>query len=333
MSKEIPTRAPWGAPNAEEWDKITYLEFIDRTCWTKTGRALAEYLIVTLAAAEAHEGSLLWLLWSIKQCGGIGSLLAVRNGAQEYKLEGGMMQVSEKIAESLKGSVHLSSPVASVSQTAEEVVVETTDGEKYRGSHCNLALAPPMQMRLHYSPPLPASRNQLLQRLSMGSVWKCLVYYKEAFWRRMGYTGCLEFTPYEDCILTLTLDDTKPDGKHPAIIGFLEGKRARSFAHMTTDERKQKMVDSLARAFCTDEALNPIHYEEFNWSADQYSGGCYTCVMPPGALTSFRGRRVDRLHQWCCRSWRARGEGGPVCRRNAAATTNLSLRSGETRNS
>lgn len=37
-----------------------------------------------------------------------------------------------------------------------------------------------------------------------------------------------------------------------------------------------------------EEALHPIHYEEFNWAGEQYSGGCYTSMMPPGLLTTFR---------------------------------------------
>lgn len=35
MGKEIPPEAPWNAPHAEEWDTMTYKEFIDKTCWTK----------------------------------------------------------------------------------------------------------------------------------------------------------------------------------------------------------------------------------------------------------------------------------------------------------
>lgn len=82
----------------------------------------------------------------------------------------------------------------------------------------------------------------------MGSVIKCMVYYKENFWRKKG--SCIFFTFYyksndlvhdpvlssvvflyfigycgsmvieeEDAPIGLTLDDTKPDGSVPAIMG------------------------------------------------------------------------------------------------------------------
>lgn len=35
MGKEIPSDAPWNAPHAEEWDKKTFKDFINETCWTK----------------------------------------------------------------------------------------------------------------------------------------------------------------------------------------------------------------------------------------------------------------------------------------------------------
>lgn len=31
----------------------------------------------------------------------------------------------------------------------------------------------------------------------------------------------------------------------------------------------------------------PVHYEEKNWSEEEYSGGCYTAYFPPGILTQF----------------------------------------------
>lgn len=33
--------------------------------------------------------------------------------------------------------------------------------------------------------------------------------------------------------------------------------------------------------------LKPIHYEECNWAEQQYSGGAYTGICPPGLLTTY----------------------------------------------
>lgn len=198
------------------------------------------------------------------------------------------MQISLKMAELLGDRVKLNSPVTSIAQSRSGVVVRTLDGKEYQGSHVIMAMAPPMQMRVHYSPPLPPQRNQLMQRMPMGSVWKCLVYYKEAFWRKIGYSGSMLFTLSEDCPVVYTIDDTKPDGKYPAIIGFLPANKARCLVNRSPEERKQMIIKAYAAAMKTEEALHPIHYEEYNWAGEQYAGGCYTCMMPPGFLTTFR---------------------------------------------
>uniref|UniRef100_V5H5I5 Amine oxidase n=2 Tax=Ixodes ricinus TaxID=34613 RepID=V5H5I5_IXORI len=295
MGEEIPADAPWDAPHAEEWDRMTFQDFIDKTCWTRVGKVFAQFFIGINVTSEAYEASLLWFLWYVKQCGGVKRIISVKNGGQERKLKGGMMQVSLRMAESLGDRVKLRSPVTAVAQETDHVVVTTQDGQRYKGSHVIMAMSPTIQMKMHYSPPLPPLRNQLLQRMPLGSVWKCLVYYKEPFWRKKGYSGSMLFTLAEDCPVVYTIDDTKPDGSYPAIIGFLPANKARTLLKLTPEQRKQMIIKSYAEALKTEEALHPIHYEEFNWAGEQYSGGCYTSMMPPGLLTTFRSVLRDPI--------------------------------------
>ncbi|CAN8013487.1 unnamed protein product, partial [Ixodes persulcatus] len=195
----------------------------------------------------------------------------------------------------LADKVKLRSPVMAVAQEADHVVVTTQDGQRYKGSHVIMAMSPTIQMKMHYSPPLPPLRNQMLQRMPLGSVWKCLVYYKEPFWRKKGYSGSMLFTLAEDCPVVYTLDDTKPDGSYPAIIGFLPANKARTVLKLNPEQRKQLIIKGYAEAMKTEEALHPIHYEEFNWAGQQYSGGCYTSMIPPGLLTTFRSVLRDPI--------------------------------------
>lgn len=56
---------------------------------------------------------------------------------------------------------------------------------------------------------------------------------------------------------------------------------------------------SYAKAFGSEEAKKPIHYEEQNWSGEQYSGGCYTMTCGPGFLTRYGPylrKPVGRMH-------------------------------------
>ena len=107
-----------------------------------------------------------------------------------------------------------------VTQTDNQVVVNTIDGSKYRTIYLMRLLTPSMQRNINSNPPLRPLRNQLNQRCPMGSVIKAIVYYKTTFWRGKGYCGSLLIEGEDDCPLPFTLDDTKPDGTEPAIIGY-----------------------------------------------------------------------------------------------------------------
>lgn len=62
-----------------------------------------------------------------------------------------------------------------------------------QGRYVISAIPPILTTKIHFKPDLPTKRNQLIQRLPMGSVIKCMMYYKEAFWKKM----CM----YESCIV------------------------------------------------------------------------------------------------------------------------------------
>ncbi|KAH9379736.1 hypothetical protein HPB48_023134 [Haemaphysalis longicornis] len=51
-----------------------------------------------------------------------------------------------------------------------------------------IAIPLPMQLKLHYEPPLTPLRNQLIQRTPLGSTIKMHLYYAQPFWREKGKT-------------------------------------------------------------------------------------------------------------------------------------------------
>lgn len=289
MGEEIPADSPWDAPHGEQWDKMTYKEFINETCWTIETREFAAFLLQIIVTAEPYESSLLWFLWYIKQCGGVKRILAVKSGGQEMKLAGGMQQLSEKIADILGDRLKLESAVVSLEHSSSGVVVKCLSGDVYRGTHVILAMAPPMQMKIHYSPSLGPLRNQIMQRMPMGSVWKLEVFYRTPFWRDLGYAGAVQATQSEKYApVVYTIDDTKPDGTYPAIIGFMPADRARTLLKLTKEQRLEMVKETYRRAFRSDKANDVVHYVEHNWMGEEYSGGCYTSMLPPGVLTTFR---------------------------------------------
>ncbi|KAF1457036.1 Amine oxidase [flavin-containing] B, partial [Spheniscus demersus] len=249
-------------------------------------KSFATLFVNVDVTSEPHEVSALWFLWYVKQCGGTTRIFSTTNGGQERKFVGGSGQISEKIMEHLGGRVKLRKPVIRIDQSGESVVVETLDHELYESKYVISAIPPALGLKIHFNPPLPPMRNQLINRIPMGSVIKCIVYYKETFWRKKGYCGTMIIED-EDAAIGLTLDDTKPDGSFPAIIGFILARKCRRLAGLTKEERKTRLCELYARVLGSEEALHPVHYEEKNWCEEQYSGGCYTAYFPPGIMTQY----------------------------------------------
>uniref|UniRef100_A0A8C7CNU7 Amine oxidase n=1 Tax=Oncorhynchus kisutch TaxID=8019 RepID=A0A8C7CNU7_ONCKI len=266
MGSEIPREAPWKAPHAEEWDKMTMKQLFDKICWTSSARRFATLFVNVNVTSEPHEVSALWFLWYVKQCGGTMRIFSTTNGGQERKFLGGSSQISECMAKELGERVKMESPVYKIDQTGDMVEVETLNKETYKAKYVIVATPPGLNLKMHFNPELPPLRNQLIHRVPMGSVIKCIVYYRENFWRKKGYCGTMVIEE-EEAPIGLTLDDTKPDGTVPAIMGSTH-----NFSFLTNPQ------PSLSQ---------PVHYEEKNWCEEEYSGGCYTAYFPPGILTQY----------------------------------------------
>ncbi|XP_063161330.1 amine oxidase [flavin-containing] A-like [Candoia aspera] len=286
LGKEIPAEAPWDAPHAKEWDRITMKQFIDKHCWTKAARDFATVFVNINVTSEPQEVSALWFLWYVKLCGGTTRIFSVTNGGQERKFIGGSGQITEKIMELLGDKVKLESPVVHIDQSGDNVIVETMNHEIYKGKYVISAIPPILTEKIHFTPELPTIRNQLIQRLPMGSVIKCMMYYKEAFWRKLGFCGGTIILD-DEAPISVTLDDTKPDGSIPALMGFILTRKVFRLANVSKEERKRKICELYAKVLGSEEALHPVHYEEKNWSSEQYSGGCYTAYFPPGIMSQY----------------------------------------------
>lgn len=289
MGEEIPVDRPWDAPKAEQWDMMTFREFVEANTTTKETLEFMRIFIGTCVTNEHYQSSLLWFLWYVKQCGGTRPIFSTTNGGQEFKLDGGMNQVTIRLAESVGNErIHLENAVYYIEQQESYTIVKTLYDQEYRAKYVIMATPPAVQQKIHYHPPLPSMRNQLIQRAPMGSVIKCIVYYERPFWRTKNMCGSMLFIGEDYKFpITYTLDDSKPDGSKAAIIGFIVADKARKMVSMSKGQRLQIICQSYAEAFQSDEALNPIHYEEHNWSEEQYSGGCYTMTLGPGFLTRY----------------------------------------------
>lgn len=112
----------------------------------------------------------------------------------------------------------MSSPLYSIEQKVDHTIVRCLNGKIYKTKYVISAIPHALLRSISFSPPLSALKNQLIQKMPMGSVIKTITYYETAWWREQGLSGVL-IANAESGPVYVALDDTKPDGSYPALMG------------------------------------------------------------------------------------------------------------------
>jgi monoamine oxidase len=283
MARRVPLDAPWEAPRARRLDGQTLASWLRRNVRTKGGRSLLELGIEAVWAAQPEEMSLLHVLFYIHSAGSLERLFDTEGGAQQDRFVGGSQRVAIRMAEELGPErLILGQPVRTVRHGTDGVLVEAT-GTAVRARRAVVAIAPPLAARIAYDPPLPGFRDQLTQRMPLGTVVKCMAIYDDPFWRQEGLSGQALSDPGP---VRLTYDNSPPDGSPGVLLGFLEGARARELGRLPVDERRAAVVGTFARIFGP-RAGRPVAYIERLWADEEWTRGCYGSHMPPGAWTAY----------------------------------------------
>jgi monoamine oxidase len=283
LARRVPLEAPWEAPGAGRLDGQTVATWMRRNLATRSGRMLLELGIEAVWAAQPEDMSLLHVLFYIHSAGSLELLFDTEGGAQQDRFAGGSQLIPIRMAEELGGErLVLGAPVRRLEHGPDGVTVHA-DGAVARGRRAILAIAPTLAGRIAYDPPLPGYRDQLTQRMPLGTVAKCMAIYAEPFWRSEGLSGqaASDIGP-----VRLMFDNSPPDGSPGVLLGFLEGRRARELGRLSADERRTAVIDCFARMFGP-RAAAPDEYVERLWAEEEWTRGCYGCHMPTGAWTNY----------------------------------------------
>ena len=296
MARRVPPDAPWRAPRAARADSRTLADWARHNVRTRLGRFAVEAFSRGVLACEPGEVSLLHVLFYLRSAGGFRQLTETAGAAQQDRFAGGSQLIAIKMAGQIgPGSVRLGAPVSRIEQAPSGVTVHAA-GLMAAGRRAVIAVPPALAGRISYDPPLPADRDQLTQAAPMGSVIKCLAVYDEPFWRYAGYTGQ---ATSDGPAAQVTFDTGPPAGPPGILLGFVTGAEARRLARAGPVQRRAEVLASFARYFGP-AAARPADYVEHDWTADQWTRGCYGAHFPPGTWTQFGPalRRPAGLLHW-----------------------------------
>ncbi len=288
MAKSIDVQKPWAAARAAEWDGQTFETWKLANTTTTGGRFLVDLGFTSVFAAEPRDVSLLWSIFYMASAGNESTpgsftrLIGTDGGAQDSRFVGGSQSVSLKMAAELGKRVVLKSPVRSIEQTGSGVTVHC-DKRTFKGKHVIVAVPPTLAGRIRYAPNMPFARDQLTQRLPMGTVIKTCVVYDTPFWRDQGLAGYAN-TDFE--AVRLTYDNSPPDGSPGILLAFIEGEHALGWGQRSKADRRNQVLSELTKLY-GDQAAKPKQYFEKAWATETYSRGCYGGYAPPGLLLGY----------------------------------------------
>ncbi len=281
LSKRIDTERPTASKKAREWDSMTLGTWLSKNTKSRGARSLFKAAAQMVFAAEPRELSFLFFLFYLRSGSSWWRLIAADRGAQERRFLGGAQELSLRMAKLLGDRVRLETPVLSIEAERDHVRVKTSAGVE-EARRVILALAPSLCERIAFSPELPTARRELQKRMPMGSVIKCVATYERAFWREAGFSGEAISDGWP---VRAVFDDTSHDGRQPALVAFIVGDAARDCSRLPPEERKRHVLRALSSLF-GNEAAQPTAYIDHDWCSDEWAGGCYTGIMPPGVFTS-----------------------------------------------
>ncbi len=121
--------------------------------------------------------------------------------AQEKKVKGGTQQISQKLLENVlsyskNDQILLNTAIVEVKQNKNNNLVtittqNTQTGEKREFKAKKLISSIPLNQYIHikFDPELPANKKNVHKFSQMGNYVKFIVTYKDAFWRKNGYSG------------------------------------------------------------------------------------------------------------------------------------------------
>lgn len=290
----LPELSPWLAEKARDWDSQTLESWIRRNIYTSGAQTFARIVTRAVFCAEPSQMSYLFFLEYLRSGHGVEHLIGVEGGAQQDKFRGGAHSIAVKLADSLKSPPVLDAPVRAIAQNETGVTLRTDKGE-FEARHVVMAVPPTLAARIHYDAPLPAKRDGLFQRLPMGSVIKVHIAYDTPFWRHAGMSGQAASDKHAFNVVF----DQSPDDEHVGIlVGFIDGDHAVEMSALGDNARRQHVISALIDYFGP-QAATPIDYVDQDWTAEEWSRGCYVAHMAPGVMTTFGDvirEPVGRLH-------------------------------------
>ncbi|KHK96608.1 hypothetical protein LK09_14875 [Microbacterium mangrovi] len=269
MVDTVSAEAPWEAPNAKEWNDMTFQEFLDTQDLDEATLMITRIAFEIASCAPLDEITLLNLLFAMRATGGFAGIGAPTSGLPQYHIIGGMASIANTIAEQLGDKVRLSSPVTKISNWdgPGPVRIETPGGV-VEAHKVIMSMGGSLASQITYEPELPPLRKGLHDTIDRDH---CLIkthtVYERPFWRDNGESGQIL---WPGGLFNISADVTPPGTDKGVLVTLVRSPRGET--PLTLEERKAGTIEAFAKAF-GDEALHPTDFVMQDWLQEEYTKG------------------------------------------------------------
>jgi len=190
-------------------------------------------------------------------------------GGPEVIFPDGYLQILDTLDDGL--DIRLEHVVSKVEYDDQGVTVTTNQGTfdaKYVIS--TLPIGVLKAESVEFSPPLPAAKQQAIDRIGMGLMNKLYLIFEDDFWddvTLLNYVSSDGGSMWEFLNLNVLGE--------PILLGFTVGEHARQLEKLSDEEIVADAM-SILRNMYGDETLEPLDYVRTKWASDPYAIGAYS---------------------------------------------------------
>lgn len=283
LAAEIGPEEPWAHPKARELDTISFHHWLRQNSTDEEAcNNIGLFIAGGMLTKPAHAFSALQAVLMAASAGSF-SNLTDEDFILDKRVIGGMQQVSLLIAAELGDDVVLNSPVRTINwEPAGEGHRVTVESERatVNARFVIMAVPPNLYSRVSYNPPLPRRQHQMHQHQSLGLVIKVHAVYSTPFWREDGLSG----TGFgADALVQEVYDNTNHGDTRGTLVGFISDEKADAVFELSAEDRKKKVLESIA-GFLGEKALDAEVYYESDWGSEEWTRGAYAASYDLGGL-------------------------------------------------
>src|SRR6185369_8887098 len=195
---------------------------------------------------------------------------------------GGAGSIAHRVAHELGAAIRLGTPVRSIRQRTDQVVVESA-ALTVAARHAVVTVPPALALEIEFDPILPPDRQALYRHSTAGPETKTLLVYDEPFWRADGFSGQ---SADPKSASEVTIDASPVAGTPGVLASFTFGPVAERVDALDPAERRRLVLAGMVERFGP-RAGTPSAFIETPWWKEEWSRGCSMAHWSPGILTRY----------------------------------------------